>query len=131
MVQLTIDQRVFVVEQYFKTGSFDQVRDLFRNQFPDREPPTAMNIWKNVRKYRSTETSLNRNVGNSGRPKTGRTQENIQRVQELLETNPHLSCRRNGLAISKDTFNRVVNKDLKWHTYRIRMRHQLKEGDFE
>ena len=33
-------------------------------------------------------TSLNRNSGHSGRPRTGWSQENIEMVQELLVDNP-------------------------------------------
>ena len=39
---------------------------------------------KMSKKYSDYGTSLNRNSGHSGRPKTGRSQENINRVHELL-----------------------------------------------
>ena len=98
MVQLTVEQRVFIVQHLFKTESFEQVRHLFRERFPDREPPTTMTIWRNVKKYTTTGTSLNRNSVTSGRPRSGRSQENIDRVQDLLENNPRgITCRRNGL----------------------------------
>ena len=40
MKQLTTEQRVFVVQHWFITRSIEQVRLLFRQRFPDREPPT-------------------------------------------------------------------------------------------
>nr|XP_054757099.1 uncharacterized protein LOC129263206 [Lytechinus pictus] len=40
MVQLTIEQRVFLVTQYQETRSFVEVQEPFRVQFPERQPPT-------------------------------------------------------------------------------------------
>ena len=77
---------------FYITGSFEKVRTLFRERFPEREPPTTMTIWRNVKKY-----------------------ENIYRVQEALEHNPRgISCRRNGLNLSSASFNRIMRLDLKW-----------------
>ena len=132
MGQLTAEQRVFVVKNWFVTKSLEQVRQLFRERFPDREPTTRMAIWKNVKKYTAYGTSLNRTSGHSGRPKTGRSQENINRVHELLVDNPRgVSSRRNGLEISQSSFVRIVKYDLKWHPYEMRVRHQLKPTDFD
>ena len=91
MGQLMAEQRVFVMKNWFVTKSleqvrqlFGQVRRLFGQRFPGREPPTRMAIRKNVKKYTDYGASLNRNSGHSGRRKTGRSQENINRVHELL-----------------------------------------------
>ena len=64
MVQLDGGQRVFVVETYFETRSFDEVIHLFRERFPGRNPPARMIIWRNVNKYTDHAMSLNRNKGN-------------------------------------------------------------------
>ena len=75
-------------------------------------------------KYTDYGTSLYRNSGHSGRPETGRSQENINRVHELLVDNPRgVSSRRNGLEISQSSFVRIVKYDLKWHPYKMRVRH--------
>ena len=39
MVQLTIEQRVFVVLHYTKTQSIAAVQNAFLERFPDRNPP--------------------------------------------------------------------------------------------
>ena len=120
------------MKNWFVTKSLEQVRQLFRERFPDCEPSTRMAIWKNVKKYTDYGTSLNRNSGHSGRPKTGRSQENINRVHELLVGNPRgVSSRRNGLEISQSSFVKIVKYDLKWHPYKTRVRHQLKPIDFD
>lgn len=130
MVQLTVEQRIFVVRNFFSTGSYIEVRRLFQNQFPGRQPPTDMTIYRNVNKYCEHGTSLNRNSSGSGRPKSGRSDENIDRVQEALEENPRgVVCRRNGLGLSASTFHRIVKIDLKWHPYKMRVRHELKPND--
>ena len=37
--QLTVGQRTFLVENYFKTQSVNEVITLFEERFPDRNPP--------------------------------------------------------------------------------------------
>ena len=44
IMQLTVEQRVFIVEKYLETKSLEQVRNLFGNQFPDRAIPDKK--WK-------------------------------------------------------------------------------------
>ena len=131
MVQLTKEQRVFVVKKYYETHSFLEVQRLFAIQFPDRRPPVKWSIWKNVKKYEEHGTSLNRNQKNSGRNRTSRTAENLNAVQEVLDENPTgVSCRRNGLGLSPSCFNRIAKIDLNWHPYKIHINHQLKDQDY-
>ena len=51
-------------------------------------------------------------------------------VREHLQNNPQVSARRNGLGLPSATFNRITRLDLRWHPYRIRIRHELKDGDY-
>ena len=130
MVQLTAEQRVFVVLNYTRTQSTTQVRNAFRERFPNRNPPAASTILENVRKYENSGTSLNLNKGNSGRRRTTRTAENIDAVRDLLQENPHMSARRNPIPISRASFNRITRQDIKWHPYRMHVRHELLPADF-
>ena len=84
---------------------------------------------ENVRKYQNAGTSLNLNKGNSGR-RTIRTAENIDAVKDLLQQDPHASARRNPIQISRSSFNRITKHDIKWHPYRIHVRHDLLPGNF-
>ena len=59
MPQLSKEQRVFVVKCYYQTQKNSVVRDLFRQHFPDRDPPKKTTIWRNVQKYEAYGTSLN------------------------------------------------------------------------
>ena len=117
MAQLTIEQRVLIVKYYIQTQSIAAVRDAFRARFPNRNVPSKSTIWRNVQKYLSSGTSHNRNKGNSGRRRVARSEENVAAVRNLLEENPeNVSARRNGLGISRSSFNRITKLELRWHT---------------
>ena len=112
-MQLTTEQRVFLVQEYLRTHSLQDVANAFAEQFPNRAPPAKSTIWKNVRKYLQEGTSLNLNQGRSGRPRTARTPQNIEAVRQQLEGNPaNLSGRRNGLGLTQTAFRRIVRLDL-------------------
>jgi hypothetical protein len=81
MVQLTTEQRVFVVTQFTLLQNVTAVQNAFRIRFPGRNPPVRNTILKNVRKYQNTGTSLNRNKSNSGRRRTARKEANIAAVR--------------------------------------------------
>lgn len=130
-IPLTVEQRVFIVKTYFETKKLSEVGRLFIARYPDRPPLSKNSIWYNVQKYLRHGTSQNRQEKHSGRRKTGRSQENIDAVQAVLENNPSgLSCRVNTLGLPSATFNRIVRIDLRWHPYKMQVRHQLKPGDF-
>ncbi len=57
MVQLTKDQRVFVVLHYNRTGSLLSVQNAFRERFPDRNPPAKNN---NSKKRQEVQQSRNK-----------------------------------------------------------------------
>ena len=55
---------------------------------------------------------------------------NIDRVQDAFEENPRgVVCRRNGLGLSWATYDRIVRIDLKWHPYKMHVRHELEPSD--
>ena len=120
MVQLTTEQRVFVITTYTLTQSVTEEQNAFRIRFPDRNPPDKKTILKNLQKYQTTGTSLNRNKGNSGRRRTALSEENVAVVRDLLEETPRgVSARRNHVEVSKSSFNRITRLDLRWHPYRM------------
>ncbi len=108
MVQLTVEQRVFVVTKFHENRSLQATQDAFREAFPERGPPSKTTIWTNVKKYRDHGSSLNQNKGNSGRRHTVRTEDNIAAVrQRLLEHPRGTSARRNELGLSLQLHNKV------------------------
>ena len=57
---LTIHQRVFVIESYFKTGSIKQTQQDFNAEFPGVNVPVKNAIQKLVKKFRDTGSVLNK-----------------------------------------------------------------------
>ena len=129
MMFFTTEQRTFIVRTYFQTNSVAEVQERFRMTFPDREPPARNSILYNVRKYNTNGTSLNRHKNNSGRRRTATSNENVEAVRALLEENPNVSARRNPIRISKSSFNLITKHRIRWHPYRMHIRHGLTEGD--
>ena len=130
IMQLTVEQRVFVVKKYHETGSFVTVRQAFQRQFPGVNPPSKSTIFRNVQKYQNEGTSKNLNKERSGRRRTARSQQNVQQMRQLLAQQPNgLSCRRNPTGLSKTSFNEITRKDLHLHPYKIHVVQELKNGD--
>ena len=77
-------ETIYLVRTYFETHSFVEVSRLFRERFPGTEPPNKTTIFK---KYLDHGTSLNTCSKQSGRRKTGRSQEKIDLVEEALKVN--------------------------------------------
>ena len=112
--QLTHEQRVLIVKYYIQTQSIAAVRDAFRAKFLNWNVPSKSTIWRNVQKYLSSGTSHNRNKGNSGRRRVARSEENVAAVRNLFEENPeNVSAHRNGLGISRSSFNRITKFELR------------------
>ena len=131
MVQLTVEQRTFLVKNFFETGSLEVTRQRFVECFPVQRLPALKTIWANVRKFSAHGTTLNRNKGNSGRHRTGRLEANIKAVRVRLAENPTgTSAKRNGLGLPSATFNRITRLDLNMHPYHIYIRHQLLPNDY-
>ena len=101
IMQLTKQQEIFIVTQYSRNKSLQHIRQVFELQFPERAPPTNHIILKPCRKFQDKGNILNLNTENSGRIKTARTPENINRINEMLIENPTVSTRRNETRLSK------------------------------
>ena len=79
MPQLTTQQRIWICLKMAPGNTATQVRRNWAPQFPSVDPPTVKTIRKNYQKYQQHGMSLNRNKGNSDRPRTVRTPYNINK----------------------------------------------------
>ncbi|KAF2344443.1 Protein of unknown function DUF4817 [Trinorchestia longiramus] len=86
-MQLTKEQRTFIVEKYFQAKSFQPVIQSFQEHFPERQSPTKMTIWKNVTRYRTEGTSLNVNKRSIRRKKKMFEffKEHLQKIRKSLQ----------------------------------------------
>ena len=115
-MQLTDELRTLSVEVFLRTNSCNEVIATFQQRYPERNSPSFSTIRRNVAKFRTVGSISNQNAG-SGRLRTSRTPENINRVQQALEENPNLSSRRNGLGLSYSIFNEITRLDLNFHPF--------------
>ena len=106
-----------------------QVRRSWDESWPGIPAPSARTIRKNYAKYREHGTSLNMNKEHSGRPKTARSEQNVERVRRSLQRNGVVSSRRNGMNISRSSFSRIVKQDLRFHPYVLIERQELLPND--
>ncbi|KAF2361138.1 Protein of unknown function DUF4817 [Trinorchestia longiramus] len=88
VMHLTNEQRIFINNVYAERKSLKEVQNEFEQRFPERSSPTKKTVWKTVNKFRTHGTNSNLNKGNSGRLKTARTNENIERVRHEITENP-------------------------------------------
>ncbi|KAF2348741.1 Protein of unknown function DUF4817 [Trinorchestia longiramus] len=130
VIQLTNEQRIFINNVYAEKKSLKEVQNEFEQRFPKRSSPTKKTVWKTVNKFRAHGTILNLTKGSSGRLKTLRTNENIERVRQVITENPKVSKRRNGTELSLSSFQRIVRNDLQYYPYRAKVKQQLLEGDY-
>ena len=105
MVQLTIPQRIWVCIEMGRVNNAHEDRRSWRNRWPGHPAPTVRTIMKNDGKYLRHGTSQNRNRGRSGRPRTGRSAQNICRIQRALARNGAVSSRRNGCGLHRSSFS--------------------------
>ena len=126
MVQLTTEQRAYLIKTFYETSSLQITCESFRERFPERQASALKTVWANVRKFEAHGTCLNRNKGNSGRRRTGRSERNIEAVRQRLAEDPRgtRECyRRNGISLPSATFNCITRLDLTMHPFRMHIRH--------
>ena len=123
MAQLSITQCSFIAKTFYETGGLQQTRNQFSERFPGRPNLAFSTIWYNIRQFEQNGTGINRNKGNPGRCRTGRSAENVELVRNrLAEHPPGTSARRNRFGIPSATFNRITRLDLWQHPYRMHLR---------
>ena len=129
MPQFSKDQRVWMSLEFARTRNAHEVRRRWPNHFQGIRAPTITTILKTYEKFEQEGTILNVNKGRSGRRRTARTPVNIDMVRNSLEENGLRSSRRNGLGLTRASFLRIVNLDIKFHPYVLIRRQKLVQGD--
>lgn len=134
MEQWSGEHRAFVVETYFKSGdSVVATQRQFRRHFnvgvkgriPSRN---TINLW--IENFRSSGSTLKRKP--TGRPRSIRTPDNIERVRQAVLTSPHRPARRHATALhmSDRSVRRILHQELHFHPYKIAIVQQLKPHDY-
>jgi hypothetical protein len=81
-------ERVFILENYFTSKSFADVREAFSNAYPDKEVPNETTVYRLVTKFRDTRNVCDRK---HVRRRTVLTDETLCSVGETLARSPQKS----------------------------------------
>ena len=117
MPRLTKEQRVWVCLEHTKCNNATEVRRRWQGHWGDIPAPPKRTITKTYRKFLQEATCHDLNRVRSGRVRTARTPEIIERVRETLLQLSKRSSRRNGLGLSRSSFHRIAKLDIKFHPY--------------
>jgi hypothetical protein len=88
---LSIEQRKWILKQYWKTENAERVRTAWVEAF-NTPPPTRLTIYRIRDKFDAMGSVAN--APKSGRPRTSMTEENEMRVSMTFVNNPKKSKRR-------------------------------------
>ncbi|CAF3957412.1 unnamed protein product [Rotaria sp. Silwood1] len=126
---MTKEQRIFILKHRWKSGrTLRTVNTAFRSEFPGEKIPTRQAVYLLVKMFE--ETGSVEDASRSGRPTTGKTEENIQLVSQTFLLNPHISqrCAALELNISRTSLQRLM-KVLNLKPYKPRLLQALNEDD--
>ncbi len=139
MPQYTLNERIWLVQQYYKSygkgrngegPSIAYVRRTFKDHF-HKKPPTTNNTMKIIHKFQDSGNIENANKGHSGRRRTSRTNDNTGRVMDKVLSSPRKSIRRlsRELDLSPTSVFHMVH-DIGAYSYKIQVMQKLTPNDF-
>lgn len=92
------------------------------------DAPSAALVHSWVRRFRTTASAVNKKA--TGKPKTTRTPQNIDRVRRAVTQHPRRSVRKHAQQLQLQRINvHEMQLDLKFHPYKILLCHFLKAED--
>ncbi|VEN59429.1 unnamed protein product [Callosobruchus maculatus] len=130
MQKFTVEERVAIVELYFEHHrSTVETQRAFRRRFNVRNALSAMTIRNLIVRFRQQGSVAD--LPRAGRPRSARTEENIEHVEVSIEDNEETSVRRRctQLGLSRSSLHRIL-KHLRMFAYKIQLVHQLRPIDF-
>lgn len=133
MASFTGAQRAFCVREYYRNNdSLTISQRKYCNHYSIRhknEAPSIHLIKKWIEKFEKTGSTLNQ--PRSGRPRTSRDPENVERVRASVREQPSLSTRKRSsvLNVPRTSLNRILHKDLRLHPYKIQIVQALMPQD--
>lgn len=134
----TNQQKIFSLETYFATKSYQSVQIQFRKRFHCRNFPSKSTIVSWIKKSREHGTVVDlcsKATGGtySGRKKSARTEENIAAVRDSVGRSPRKSVHRRSqeLGMTRESLRRVLTSDLHLYPYKIQIKQKLTDADKE
>jgi hypothetical protein len=128
-INFSIEQRVFLISQYYKHKSFKIVKENFQKKY-DQTPPNKSTISRLLKKFRITG-SVHDGL-RSGRHLNKRTKEILREIQSIIEDDPTLSINRVAAIaqVSYSTARKILRDDLKLFPYKVQRLQELKSEDY-
>ena len=127
---LSNEKRANSVEWFVELKSVKMVQWRFTDHY-QTSPPTRKTVRRIVLKFKETYSVLDRK--RSGRPRTCRSEPNIQMVKDILEDSPTKSLRRvsseSGVGCT-ESIRRITRLDLKLKPYKVSKVHELINIDY-
>ena len=123
------EQRVSIVEFYFRTLSCCEVRNLFSNRYSTISPPSNEAIRNIVQKFKETGSINDRE---KKRAKTVLTNECVDDIRDKISAAPNTSVRKLSTQcnISYGSVRNALKKSLHYHPYKINVIQELKPADY-
>lgn len=123
-------ERAFILEHYFRHTSYEKVRELFVETFPNRVVPNKSTIQRIVTRFQTAHTVDSGYTGRKRTPTT-LTPEKKQEIEQRITAQPTLSTRRLGSQVNVSTRSvcRCL-KSLKLHPYKISVMQELLATDY-
>ena len=131
MPRLTTQQRTKIVEFWHQTKSVKQVQRLYCEHFNVQHQPNYRTIKSTIAKFNNVGTVSNLHRGHSGRKRSGRSENAVNRVRQALDQNPQKSIRRLAaeLNISRSTIHRILRHDIHAFPYKIQTESKLTDQE--
>ena len=133
----TTEQKIFIVEAYFRQKSIHTAQFQFKERLGCREFPVHSVIYRWVSRFRTHGTVHNLNCkdtnrqSHSGRPKSSRTPHNVAAVRDSVIHSPSKSVRRRSqeLGINRESVRRILIAYLHMYPYGIQIKQKLTPYD--
>ena len=74
-----------LVQFYFATESIVHTQKQFVREFPKRKAPSRSTIYRILDKFKEVGSVQGNHVGHSGRPKSSRTESQIEVIRQRLQ----------------------------------------------
>lgn len=132
MAWLNTEQKFKLIRFYWETKSIITTQRRFQ-KFYRTNAPTRKTILRLCQKFIKKGRVENQNKGQSGRKRSKRTPEIIEKVRQKITADPRKSTRRlaQEVRVSQTTLENILKKDLKLHPYKIMEAQEISDRDKE
>ena len=133
MVHLNEKERIIILMMRGygdRVRSFEEVANLFNDEFPDRTPIPKSIVQRTVKRFE--ENGNVKDKVRTGRPKSATNDTKSLETLQMFIENPHASVRQVGQAIdvSHASIERILDAH-KFYPYKIHLVQELSEDDFD